>query len=254
MLFDCMRGRALYNWCKIMKVSFFMGLPFFKKSRPKMKTPSEKLVALLHYHGVERVLDVGANKGQYARDLLEHGFDGEIISFEPLSALRAGLSESAARYKSWTLAPAMAMGAGSGEIEINVSGKSDMSSVRDINPETLAALPGSEYTHKETVTINALDDIAQAYVPDGKAVFLKVDTQGHEMDVLRGAEQTLPRLTGIQLEVSLLPLYEGEPLFHEISAWLFARGFDSHLVIPGYFSKKLMRQLQIDIVFFKRGA
>lgn len=231
--------------------SFFMGLVLSFKKKPKLKTNSEKLVALLAHHGINLVLDVGANEGQYARDIISHGYNGDIISFEPLEHVYTSLQKNAERCESWQVAPMMAIGAESGQTEINVSKRSDMSSILDIKPSTLEALSNSEYTQTNTVNVKSFDDIADEYLTSSSEPFLKVDTQGFEMNVLRGAENSLKRLKGIQLELSLLPLYEGESLFHEITPWLYERGFESHFVIPGYFSKKLMRQMQVDVVYFK---
>ena len=228
-----------------------MGLVLPFKKKPKLKTSSEKLVGLLKYHQIDLVLDVGANEGQYAKDIIDHGYVGDIISFEPLEHVHSSLQNNAKPHKNWHVAPVMAMGAESGQTKINVSQRSDMSSILEIKPSTLEALSNSEYTETNIVDVKAFDDIAKEYLKPSQNAFLKVDTQGFEMNVLRGAEKSLHSLKGIQLELSLLPLYEGESLFHEITSWLYERGFESHLVIPGYFSKKLMRQMQVDIVYFK---
>jgi hypothetical protein len=80
---------------------------------------------------------------------------------------------------------------------------------------------------------------------------LKIDTQGYEMAVLRGAEKMLPRLAGVQLELSLAPLYEGQTLYLELIDWLRARGFDLWSVIPGFVDPSSGRMLQFDGVFFR---
>jgi Methyltransferase FkbM domain len=81
--------------------------------------------------------------------------------------------------------------------------------------------------------------------------FLKVDTQGFEAEVLAGARELLPRLQGIQLEISLVRCYEGERDFRELIDDLERAGFSPWLFLPGYFEPKLARQLQLDGVFMR---
>ena len=89
--------------------------------------------------------------------------------------------------------------------------------------------------------------------PDDR-VFLKIDTQGYEAEVLAGAARLLERLAGIQLEMALVPLYEGERPFRAMLDELAALGFEPWLFLPGYFERKLARQLQVDGVFMRAVA
>jgi hypothetical protein len=81
-----------------------------------------------------------------------------------------------------------------------------------------------------------------------------VDTQGYEPAVLAGAAGLLERLAGIQLEMSLVPLYEGERAFRAMLDDLAALGFEPYLFLPGYFERKLARQFQVDGVFMRTTA
>ena len=81
---------------------------------------------------------------------------------------------------------------------------------------------------------------------------MKIDTQGYEKAVLDGATALLPRLVGLQLEMSLVPLYKGALDYRSMVDNLDAQDFELHLVLPGYFERKLARQLEIDGVFIKR--
>src|SRR3546814_15900459 len=71
--------------------------------------------------GIETLLDVGANKGQFARDARASGFHGDIYSFEPLAVAHAICSAAARSDPRWTVLPAMALGAETGTATINVS-------------------------------------------------------------------------------------------------------------------------------------
>jgi hypothetical protein len=128
-----------------------------------------------------------------------------------------------------------------------------MSSLLPINPVTLEAIPRAFGTGEETVALRRLDGILDRFVAPTERLFLKLDTQGSEMAILDGAAATIDRLAGMQIELSLIPLYAGEAAYLEVLRHVEARGFDAHLFTAGYFSKRLNRQLQMDGVFFRAG-
>ncbi|BCU76154.1 FkbM family methyltransferase [Luteolibacter sp. LG18] len=228
----------------------------FKKKPAPTNAPNpnfERLVSLLDHHRITVVFDIGANVGQYAEKLRAAGFRGRIVSFEPLSENHRTLETLAAKDSKWTIAPRMAVGAEAGEVSINVSQNNDMSSILPVADPMLEALPKSRIVTTETVQVKTVDSLFNEFVEAGDKVFVKVDTQGFEMPVLEGSTGTIAanRIAGWQLELSMIPLYQGESTFDDITAWLKAKGYETHFIIPGYFSKKLMRQLQIDSIFFK---
>lgn len=224
--------------------------------RKKIKKDDLKLVGLLNQFGIDTVLDVGANVGQYATQIRKAGYDKKIISFEPLSKNIDVLSEKSSRDSMWSIAPRMAVGDTVGEVEINISEHSDMSSILEIGQEMLDALPKSNYVSKEQVDVKTVDSVIDDLTDKNDTVFLKVDTQGFEYAVIQGAKESLTngRVKGVQLELSLLPLYDGEKTYDEICMMMRDFGFETYQIIPGYFSKKLNRQLQADFVFFKNDA
>ena len=214
----------------------------------------QQIDRLLRHFGITVVLDVGANIGQYAGYLREAGYAGRIVSFEPLAEAHEALTRRAAGDANWTVAPRMALGAAAGEIEINVSGDRDMSSLLPMRPEILDVSPTSRTVARERVALATLDSVFDDYVGAADRVLLKIDTQGYERAVLEGAATSLARLTGIQLELSLIPLYEGETTWLGMIDYLAQRGFEPRLIIPGYFDRHLMRLLQVDGVFFRMNA
>jgi len=229
-------------------------LALIKTLKAKRLPKSERnFKRLLDEHKINCVFDVGANVGQYAQSLRKIGYEGRIVSFEPLSKNIAILQEKSKSDSLWEIAPQMAVGAIAEEVEINVSHDSDMSSILDISEKTLEALPGGVYESKETVQVKPVASFFEEYVDEGENVLLKVDTQGYEMSVLEGAENVLDKITGLQLELSFFPLYDGEKLFDEVVHWLKEKSFAVHLLLPGYFSRKLMRQMQADFVFFRNS-
>ncbi len=220
---------------------------------PEVKPHWRNLVRLLSAHGVDLVLDVGANVGQYAGHLRAAGYSGRIVSFEPLSAAHAALAEAAAADPDWTVAPRMALGESDGQATINVSNESDMSSFLAIRADFLDSSPTSRTVGAETVAMARLESVFGDYAGPDARVFLKIDTQGYERQVLAGAGASLTRIAGLQLELSLIPLYEGEETWRAMIDRLAALNFAPYQFIPGYFSRHLVRMLQIDGVFFRRS-
>jgi FkbM family methyltransferase len=222
--------------------------------RRKAKSPDAQLVALLKHFGITCVLDVGANVGQYGARLRAWGYPGRIVSFEPQAGSHAALERRAAADAAWQVAPPMALGARAGEVELEVSAESDMSSILPQSALLRQVSPSSAMVRRETVPLRRLDDVAGSYLAADDRVFLKIDAQGYEIEVLAGAVRLLERLAGIQLELALVPLYEGERPFRVMLDELSALGFEPYLFLPGYFERKLARQLQIDGVFMRAAA
>jgi FkbM family methyltransferase len=219
--------------------------------RRKAKPLEAQLAAVLERFAIACVLDVGANAGQYGSMLRAWGYRGRIVSFEPVAAAHARLELRAAADPDWQVAPRMALGAKDGEATIEVSADSDMSSLLPQTELLRRLSASSRVVGRERVPIRRLDGLAKEYVNHGERTFLKVDTQGFEAEVLAGARELLPRLQGIQLEMSLVRCYEGERDFRELIDDLARAGFSPWLFLPGYFEHKLARQLQLDGVFMR---
>ena len=220
----------------------------------KARSPAAQRAALLERFGVSCVLDVGANVGQYAAGLRAWGYRGRIVSFEPLAAAHAALERRAARDRSWTVAPRMALGERDGLAEIEVSAEADMSSLLPQSELLRRVSPTSKVIARETISLHRLDTLYDDLVDAAARTYLKVDTQGTEPRVLEGARGVLDRIIGVELEMSLVPCYEGERSFRETIDALAEDGFVLHLLLPGYFERKLGRQLQVDGVFYRADA
>jgi FkbM family methyltransferase len=222
--------------------------------RRKAKSPNAQLVAVLQHFRTTCVLDVGANVGQYGALLREWGYTGRIVSFEPQADAHRALELRAAADQAWRVAPPMALGARAGQVELEVSAESDMSSVLPQSALLRHVSPSSAVVRKETVPLRRLDEVAGRYLRPDDRVFLKIDAQGYDAQVLAGAAALLERVAGIQLEMALVPLYEGERGFRGLLDDLAALGFEPWLFLPGYFERKLARQLQLDGVFMRMNA
>jgi hypothetical protein len=152
------------------------------------------------------------------------------------------------------VAPRTALGVRDGEVEIEISTESDMSSILPQSRLLRRISPSSRILRRERVPLARLDGVIGDHVDPADRIFLKIDTQGYEAQVLAGARGLLPRLQGVQLEMPLVGCYDGERGFRELLDDLAAAGFSPFLFMPGYFERKLARQLQVDGVFMRAGG
>lgn len=213
--------------------------------------PAKHMVASLRNFDIDLVLDVGANTGQFSSELRQWGYTGRIVSFEPLSQAHAELLRVCAGDPMWEAYPRCALGDHDGEIEINLAGNSESSSILPMLEAHRSAAPQSAYVGKEIVPIKTLDDVARQYIKKANAPFLKIDTQGFEWQVLDGARDILPNIKGIMVELSLVPLYEGQRLWRDVIDRLEAEGFMLWYFKPAFFDEVSGRTLQVDAIFYR---
>lgn len=201
--------------------------------------------------GTRTVIDVGAHKGQFAIFALETFHEARVICFEPLAAPRSVLAQVTSAEQHRMVVLATAADSSPGTRELHVSQLDDSSSLRAIKPRYVRAFPGTEESRLEAVRT---EPIALVLGPNlDRPSLLKVDVQGHELDVLEGAEDLLPEIDQILVECSFVELYEGQALAGEVVAYLHDRSFS----LAGVFGLKRDRGghcLQADFFFArKRG-
>jgi FkbM family methyltransferase len=215
---------------------------------PALSDEDVRRLKLLRSHGIGTVLDVGANAGQYAQRLRASGYTGKIVSFEPLSGAFAALERAAASDPRWHVRR-LALSDADGEAEINIAANSWSSSLLDMGERHLESAPESAYVGTERTATVRLDTIWNDVVGPGERPFLKLDVQGLEMHVLRGAAAHLSRLAGVQAELALVHLYEGDSSWRDVVEHLEARGFELAGLEPGFEDPKTGRMLQADGIF-----
>lgn len=212
---------------------------------------SGRLATMLRCQGVNLVVDVGANTGQFASSLRRAGYLGRLFSFEPLTEAYERLLSASKNDANWHIAPRMAIGEAEGEVEIHVSGNSVSSSILKMLESHSKSAPDSRFVASERVRLATLDSVLHNELGSNVIPFLKIDTQGYEEKVLNGAEELLTKVRGVQLEMSLVPLYEGQQLFEPLTQRLQSLGFAIWAIWPGFCDHNSGRMLQVDAVFFR---
>jgi len=232
---------------KIKQCFYLLGLDISRK--PQI----DSLKKMLDYQKINLVLDIGANKGQYAIRLREMGYKKKIISFEPLSQVYPKLLHNSRKDKNWIVAERCLVGEKEGEETINISENFVSSSILQ-NSSTKALTensPRARFVGSEKVKMHRLDTLLPKYMKKENNILLKLDVQGYEDNVLKGAKKILPKIRGIQLECSLVRLYKGEILLEQMIKKIKKMGFKLWDLIPEFRNYKSGRLMQTDCIFFR---
>ena len=212
-----------------------------------------QLPALFQMYGVNCVIDVGAHEGEYAKRLRAGGYDGRIVSFEPVPRAFEELAREAEDDPEWAVHQ-LALGREDGTTTINAV-PGTLSSIRP--PTELGARRYRRLREPERIEVEVrrldgiLDDLLNGLDPPRP--YLKLDTQGFDLDVFAGVGDRIREFAGMQSELPLMPIYEGVPRLPEALPIYEAAGFDVAAMYPVSRQGKTARVLEFDCVMV-RGA
>lgn len=209
-----------------------------------------RFVPTLRERGIDAVLDIGANHGQFGAELRLAGYSGRIISVEPLPETFEVLQRRTTGDHAWT-ACRSAVSERPGTVTLNVSANTVSSSVLPILDVHTLAAPSSQYVASEEVASTTIDALMAEHGLVPSSTLCKIDVQGYEHAVLDGASGTLPTLGGIRTELSLVPLYEGQLLMADMVDRLGSEGLELWMLDPGFVDPDSNRLLQLDGTFFR---
>lgn len=219
--------------------------------RQKMLLATDRRTRLLKSHSIDLVIDVGANTGQYAKSLRKLGYLGRIVSFEPMRSAFHEMSLFTRSDMSWEAYP-FGLGESEGYEDLHISENSISSSILPMLSEHEKFAPKSRFTGTEKIHIRKLDDIFKGISENASNIWLKLDVQGYEDRVLRGAEASIRRIKMVQIELSFRPLYANQESFVATIASLHDLGFDLVGIEPGFMDYSTGELLQADGIFLRR--
>lgn len=207
------------------KLAAILTVPAWRRSllQHRVAAGVEHAGVLRNLGPMHTVLDIGANRGQFAL-AARHCFpEARIISFEPLAGPAAIYRSVFDKDKRARLVEA-AVGPDTGEAQIHVSGRDDSSSLLPITERQSALFPGTAEAGTTSIRMVRLADEVPA--PEIAApALLKLDVQGFELEALAGCEDLLNRFLQVYVECSFVELYTGQAFADEVIAWLRERGF-----------------------------
>jgi FkbM family methyltransferase len=213
----------------------------------------EHLRRFLAHFQVDCVFDVGGNSGQYATMLRAHaGYRGLIISYEPIPELAEKMRTVAASDPRW-LIEEIALDATEGFADFNVYASHNFSSMHGLSAlaeKQFGDMVGLQRRIRVRTTTLASELEKHQAELGFKRPFLKMDTQGHDVEVAVGAGSRLRDFVGLQSELAIQKLYSDAPGYEEALAFYRAHGFELSALVPnnlGHFP----RLLEIDCIMYR---
>jgi FkbM family methyltransferase len=200
---------------------------------------------------IDLVLDVGGNVGQFASALRYIGYRGDILSFEPIPDAFAALSGRMHGDKRWR-GMQIAIGDRVGEETLNIMAETVFSSFRSRVTQNESA--SDTVREKLLVSVRTLESIIDEMdlVSRLSRTFIKSDTQGFELSVLRGLGNYIDLVKLVQCELSSIPLYNGSPFMTEIIHFLHEHHFQSVSFAP--VNGESVRPLEFDYLCVNDAA
>jgi FkbM family methyltransferase len=246
-----MKQTRAYNFLvKIIKATVhFIG--FDVRWRNVRSSEDLLLKAIIKKFNIQTIIDVGANEGQYAEELLAHGFNGKIYSFEPIPSVFEKMKTKSRKNTSQWIMINRGLGSEEAELPINVSANFASSSLYQVGEKSLAAEPATRTTHQEKVKITTLDSYFSKQSFFDKEVMLKLDVQGFELEALKGAVKHLENIKVVQVELSFTEVYKSAPLYLDIINFLKQYNFELFTFFPVFVDSGSGRMLQADGLFIK---
>lgn len=190
------------------------------------------------------MIDVGAYQGEWTRFARRLYPECSLLMIEAQEGKRQILERVASEV-------------GRARIEMTLLGAEDGATARFVEMETGSSVFAEAGNHGHPSVqkaMRSLDAVLAAHAQDDHPVgLIKLDVQGYEIEVLKGAEAAIRRTEVVVAEASLIPVNQGCPLLHEVIAFMAERGFD----VYDFGAQVRLRNAalwQTDIVFVRRGS
>jgi len=211
--------------------------------------PIPNKLSYLQNLGLRVILDVGANTGQFAKEIRKILPEAKIYSFEPIKECFEQLNESMETDKNFE-AFNFALGDKNETMKINKSSYTPSSSILEMADVHKTLFPHTKESGLEQIKVKRLDDIINLISLE-KEILIKVDVQGFEDKVITGGIETFKKARVILIENSFVELYKNQPLFDDIYEKLKSLGFVYKGGLQEKLDKKTGQILFEDSLFIK---
>jgi FkbM family methyltransferase len=210
-------------------------------------TMENELMKFINEVDTDLILDIGANRGQFGKAIINYGYKKNLLSFEPLSNMYKILESESEKHPNWHLYERCCVGNEEKTTTINVSNLVGNSSVLDIK-STKFNVNNSHYIAKEEVPQITLANLNNhALIKNSKNVFIKMDIQGFEHFVIEDLPNINFNVVGFYIELSLVNLYDGQKDYLYICNQLKQLGYDLVYIMPE--SIRSNRMIQVNGIF-----
>lgn len=235
--------RSLVRVIRNQILGFARRLGVYITRDPDSLAYEQQLRRILSALRINCVLDVGSYQGGFARMLRRIGYIGLIISFEPVQTNFEVLEQEQVRAEDtkWRT-HRLALGAEKGASAMRVFSGTSFHSFLPPSKYGLSRFPDKlQIERAETVPVERLDNILDELVADVPEphIFLKVDTQGLDLDVIRGLGTKVDAISALQIEMAVNPIYQNATnSFDEALSYLQRLGFQVSGLFPVSFNSK----------------
>jgi FkbM family methyltransferase len=221
---------------------------------PPVDSLAYHLKTVLRQLEIDCVLDVGAHEGEFAGFLRELDYTGAIISFEPVATSFAALSKARGPDKHWR-GHNIALGAEDGQLEMNIYAGSVFNSfLKPAEHGTTRFRDNTQIVRVDKVPVRRLESIVDEVLatrPSAR-IFLKMDTQGYDLQVVRGGGRRLEAIRALQTELAARATYEGMPTLPEALGELDRIGFEVTGIFPVARELDHLRVIEFDCVMCRK--
>ncbi len=210
------------------------------------------IVKTLKFYDIDLVIDIGANEGQFAKEIIEYGYTKRIESFEPMKSAFIKLEKNSKKSGLWKTVN-LGFGKENSFEFLNISKNSVSSSILQVLETSTNVESDTKFISREKIKLITLNEYLSNNEYKDKKIFVKIDTQGYEKNIILGAEKVKDKIKGFLVEMSIVKLYSSEASFNEMIDLLNKLGFELWSLERGFSNKKTGQTLQIDAIFMNKN-
>jgi FkbM family methyltransferase len=186
------------------------------------------------------IVDIGAYEGGWSKMAKGTWPDCHILMFEPNKAKTAILTKLAKDLDC--------------KLFDNLLGATDGNKVRFNLMETGSSFLAERRSVTRDVEIRTLTTLDSLRLKIEKPALLKIDAQGYELEILKGALSSIKSFEAVLLEIAIIEINEGAPLLHDVTAFMDKLGFIACEILEIHRRPLDRAMSQIDVIFLRKES